>query len=355
MYIRLIQLILVIFFVFLFLPQTALAANCEFKYYSPSDLNTEITPNQNMGSDLFVKISSSGLKDGTFRVQLKRANSHSFDLQERDIKFTGGTGTTTINNSSRIGWIADRYTLYFIEQGKTGYPQDIYTCQTSFTITEEPVSSSCVASIENKPIDPDTEVVLVLDGIADGTYDIFVNDKRKFQKPITGGNARLVIDKFDVGIYTVTVEKDSRLQCNAVAFEVGNRGSGEGGQIDTGRRPAAKPCSDNDCTSGGGEPCAKDDPRGPGFKTAIGCVHTNPPELVKDFMTFAIGIGGGLAFLMMLLGAFQMLTSAGNPETLATGRSRITSAIIGLLFVIFAILLLKIIGVDILNIPGFKP
>ncbi|MBI2020450.1 hypothetical protein HYS94_03425, partial [Candidatus Daviesbacteria bacterium] len=59
-------------------------------------------------------------------------------------------------------------------------------------------------------------------------------------------------------------------------------------------------------------------------------------------------------FLMMLLGAFQMLTSAGNPETLAAGRERLTSAVIGLLFVIFSILLLQIIGMNILNIPGFK-
>ena len=67
-------------------------------------------------------------------------------------------------------------------------------------------------------------------------------------------------------------------------------------------------------------------------------------------MTFVIGIGGGLAFLMMLLGAFQMLTSAGNPETLQAGKDRLTSAVIGLLFIIFAVLLLQIIGVDILGI-----
>ncbi|MBI2338241.1 hypothetical protein HYU95_03605 [Candidatus Daviesbacteria bacterium] len=98
----------------------------------------------------------------------------------------------------------------------------------------------------------------------------------------------------------------------------------------------------------------KEDPRGPGIPTAIGCIHTNPAELAKDLLTWVIGIGGGLAFLMMLMGAFQMLTSAGNPETLNAGRDRLTSAVIGLLFVIFSILLLQIIGVGILNLPGFK-
>lgn len=113
------------------------------------------------------------------------------------------------------------------------------------------------------------------------------------------------------------------------------------------------PCTDpKTCSSAGGIPCT-DDPKNPGIVTAIGCIHTNPVVLVKDISTFVVGIGGGLAFLMMLLGAFQMLTSAGNPETLAAGKDRLTSAIIGLLFVIFAVLLMQIIGLDILGLPGF--
>ncbi|MBI2335026.1 hypothetical protein HYU96_04480 [Candidatus Daviesbacteria bacterium] len=77
------------------------------------------------------------------------------------------------------------------------------------------------------------------------------------------------------------------------------------------------------CTSGKGLEC---DPAKPAIKTAIGCIHTNPADLVQDVLKFGLGIGGGLAFLMMLLGAFQMLTSAGNPETLQAGRERLTSA-----------------------------
>ena len=66
-----------------------------------------------------------------------------------------------------------------------------------------------------------------------------------------------------------------------------------------------------------------------------------------------LGIGGGIAFLFMLLGAFQMITSAGNPDSISAGKDRFTSAIIGLLFVIFSVLLLQIIGAGILKIPGF--
>lgn len=135
--------------------------------------------------------------------------------------------------------------------------------------------------------------------------------------------------------------------------------SGTGGTIGAGKI-STKTCldkqkndPDNKCAESGGDPCDTNGTRGPGIKTAIGCVHTNPAELTKDVLTFVLGIGGGIAFLMMLLGAFQMLTSAGNPETLNAGRERLTSAMIGLLLIIFAVLLMQIIGVGILNLPGF--
>lgn len=109
--------------------------------------------------------------------------------------------------------------------------------------------------------------------------------------------------------------------------------------------------NNKDCSKAEGIKC----PDGSdGLVTAIGCIHTQPKALVQDFLRFATGIGGGLAFMMMLLGAFQMLTSGGNPQNLQGGREVFQNALIGLLFVIFSILIMKIIGIDILNIPGFS-
>jgi hypothetical protein len=110
-----------------------------------------------------------------------------------------------------------------------------------------------------------------------------------------------------------------------------------------------------ECGSTAGSTCDTD-PKNPGIATAIGCIHTSFAAFIKDFMTFIIAISGGFAFLMMLLGAYQMLNSAGNPDSLQAGRERFTSAIVGLLFVIFAVLLLQVIGVDILfkGLPGFN-
>ncbi len=101
-------------------------------------------------------------------------------------------------------------------------------------------------------------------------------------------------------------------------------------------------------TKGGGIPCD-----GNGIVTAIGCIHTQPTDLVKDLLKFIVAISGGIAFLLMILGVFGMITSAGNPDNLQAGKDRLTSAIIGLLFVVLSVLLLKIIGVDILGLGTF--
>lgn len=90
-----------------------------------------------------------------------------------------------------------------------------------------------------------------------------------------------------------------------------------------------------------------------GLETAIGCIPTDPTEFVKGFLKFAVAIAGGIALLIMVFGSFKMITSAGNPDSLKEGQEMFTNAIIGLLFIIFSTLLLKIIGVDILGLGKF--
>lgn len=163
-----------------------------------------------------------------------------------------------------------------------------------------------------------------------------------------------MVTKMPIGDnYMVTVSDDPsnpKKSCNTRTFNVTPFGS---------NKQIIPFCTDmTKCTSGGGATiplCGDDlDKQGAAVATAIGCIHTEPLQFAQDLLKFVLGISGGLAFLMMLLGAFQMLTSAGNPETLNAGKSRLTSAIIGLLLVIFTLLLLQIIGFDILHLPGFS-
>ena len=61
-------------------------------------------------------------------------------------------------------------------------------------------------------------------------------------------------------------------------------------------------------------------------------------------------MGSGLAFLLSLWGGVTLILGAGNPEKMNEGKEIITSAVSGLLFIIFSVVLLRIIGVNILGI-----
>jgi len=87
--------------------------------------------------------------------------------------------------------------------------------------------------------------------------------------------------------------------------------------------------------------------------TALGCTPTASTDFVAWVLARAMGLGGGIAFLLMIGGAIQLLTSSGNPEGIKKGGETITSALMGLLFIIFSLFLLHLIGVDLLKIPGF--
>ncbi len=89
--------------------------------------------------------------------------------------------------------------------------------------------------------------------------------------------------------------------------------------------------------------------------TAIGCIKTDPNDFLGKILSLGIGIAGGIAFLLILFGGLQIMTSAGNPEQLSAGQELISSAIAGLLLIIFSIFLLKFIGINIIGIPGWNP
>jgi hypothetical protein len=97
--------------------------------------------------------------------------------------------------------------------------------------------------------------------------------------------------------------------------------------------------------------CIVKDP--PELWTAIGCVPSTVNGFVQKLLPFAMGLGGGIAFLLMLFGALQIMTSAGNPDKLNAGRELVTSAIVGLMLIIFSIFILRLIGAQILGVPGF--
>jgi len=110
------------------------------------------------------------------------------------------------------------------------------------------------------------------------------------------------------------------------------------------------------CLTGSIDNCSQnyDSSAGPkGIWTAVGCIKTDTSSIVASIVKLAVGLAGGIALLLILLGAFQITTSASNPEKLKGGQEIITAAIGGLIFILLSVLILRLIGIQILQIPGF--
>lgn len=92
------------------------------------------------------------------------------------------------------------------------------------------------------------------------------------------------------------------------------------------------------------------------INTAIGCISVlnkdGGKSFASDILRWAIGVGGGIAFLLILYSGFMLMTSTGNPERIKAGQELMTSAISGIVLLIFSVFILNFIGVNILGIFG---
>lgn len=94
-----------------------------------------------------------------------------------------------------------------------------------------------------------------------------------------------------------------------------------------------------------------------GIQTALGCISTKADGtggFFESIIRIAVGLGGGLALVLMLFGVFIVTTSAGIPDKLKEGSEIITSAIAGLIFILLSVFLLNLIGINILGLPGLS-
>ena len=89
--------------------------------------------------------------------------------------------------------------------------------------------------------------------------------------------------------------------------------------------------------------------------TALGCIPATVKEFIEDtLLGWGIGLAGIVSLLCIIYAAFRIQTSRGNPEGIKKAQELLTSCIMGLMLIIFSIFILRLIGVDILKIPGFK-
>ena len=92
----------------------------------------------------------------------------------------------------------------------------------------------------------------------------------------------------------------------------------------------------------------------PEINTALGCIPVTAGGFVTWFLPYLFGIAGGISFLLMVYGFILIAMSGGDPKAVEGAKETITSAITGLLVSIFALFLLRLITVGILQIPGIN-
>jgi hypothetical protein len=111
--------------------------------------------------------------------------------------------------------------------------------------------------------------------------------------------------------------------------------------------PAPPPCGD-----GKGE--LDSDGKCPSLTTAIGSIKTEPGDFITNLLRILLSISGGIALIIIIYAGYRFMISRGDPEAIGHAKELMTSAIIGLLFLIFSLVILEVIGVDILQLPGFS-
>jgi len=92
-----------------------------------------------------------------------------------------------------------------------------------------------------------------------------------------------------------------------------------------------------------------------GINTAIGCLQVlgGQDQFLGAILKWAVGVGGGIAILLIVYAGFMIMSAAGSPDRLKAGQELLTSALSGLILLVFSIFILKFIGIDILGLGAF--
>lgn len=80
------------------------------------------------------------------------------------------------------------------------------------------------------------------------------------------------------------------------------------------------------------------------YYTDLGCISTKPGEFAGQITTFFFSIVGGIAFLTFLYGTAVLATARSDPQQINHGRRIIMGSIIGLLFALFSIFIVKFLA-----------
>ena len=71
---------------------------------------------------------------------------------------------------------------------------------------------------------------------------------------------------------------------------------------------------------------------------------TNVNDLIRTVINWVLTITFGIAVLFLIIGGFWYITSAGNEETAAKGKSTVINAIIGIVIIILSYVIINVVS-----------
>ncbi len=102
------------------------------------------------------------------------------------------------------------------------------------------------------------------------------------------------------------------------------------------------------------DPCPKQNGICTIIDTAVGTIDVSTPgAFVKAAFGVILSVSGAIAILIIIFSGYGIMFSQRDPERIKGSQEMLTSAIVGLLFMIFSVTILHIIGYDIFRLPGF--
>lgn len=228
----------------------------------------------------------------------------------------------------------------------TGYCTDGATCFSGYKL--EPYAGGCLPGQKHGCCPSGTTP-------ADASPDICQFGGVCFDKPLSGG---FNCSHLGPGYRIANTSECSTMFacCKVVDGKINDRDEDDSSETEVGPYPI---CAQIPQTNSTAIASCNDCLDSNGLWTAIGCFDftsqalATPRGIIGKIMQIGLSLAGGIALLMILVAAFTYATSQGEPKRTGEAKEMMTSAIIGLIFIIFSVTILQFIGVEILHLPEF--
>ena len=83
----------------------------------------------------------------------------------------------------------------------------------------------------------------------------------------------------------------------------------------------------------------------PNITDPLGGKFSDIGDIINDLVPYVFALAGLLLFFILILGGFELMTSAGDPKKMEAAKGKITNAVIGFVIIFVAFWLVQILEV----------